>query len=163
MAGIVYLKLIGKVQNQIKGSSADPNFGRKDSIECRSFALNIIKPHDRLTGLQTGRRYYEPIQFIKDLDQATPGISKALVTNEEILSAEFRFFDVVNGQEKLVYTILAAGGRIVSQRQLNDALAQNAAVSSRPPQEEVGLVFQSITGTWDDPNVVFNDTWAAQT
>jgi type VI secretion system secreted protein Hcp len=161
MAGIVYLKLMGKVQNQIKGSSTDQNFGRKDAIECKSFTLNVIRPHDRPTGLATGRRLYEPIQFIKDIDQATPGISKALVTNEEILSAEFRFFDVVNGTEKLVYTILTTGGRIVSQRQLANAL--DAALLSRPPQEEVGLVFQSITGTWDDPNIVFTDTWAAQT
>jgi type VI secretion system secreted protein Hcp len=159
MAGIVYLKLIGNVQNQIKGSSTNPDFSRKDSIECMSFDLRIVSPHDKPTGLASGRRYYEPLLFVKDIDQATPAIARALTTNESILSAEFRFFDVVNGTEKLVYTMLTQGGHIVSQRQLVDPF--DPALSSRPPQERVGLVFQSITGTWDDPSVAWTDTWAA--
>jgi len=69
MAGIVYLKLTAKSQGVIEGKSVNPDFSRENAIECTSFRINITKPHDRNTGLSTGRRYYEPITFVKDIDQ----------------------------------------------------------------------------------------------
>lgn len=162
VAGIVYLKLTGKVQQLIQGLSTNPDFDRAGSIECTAFRLNIVTPRDRGTGLSTGRRYYEPITFVKNFDQATPAIAKALVENEAIETAEFRFFDMVNGVEKLVYTILTEGGGISSQRQfVSDTV--DPALAARPPQEEVGLVFQKISWTWDDPPVVAHDTWGSGT
>ena len=110
MAGIVYLKLTGQSQGVIEGKSVNPDFGRENAIECTAFRINITKPHDRNTGLSTGRRFYEPITFVKDIDKATPRIARALVTNEEITEAEFRFFDSINGAETLVYTVTTQKG-----------------------------------------------------
>ena len=63
-----------------------------------------------------------------------------------------------NGAETLVYTIKTLKGTITSQRQfVSDT--NDPALAVRPPEEEVGLVFQSITGTWADGNIAFNDTW----
>ena len=160
MAGIVYLKLKGKTQGDIQGKSTQTGFDRENSIECTAFRINIGKPHDRSTGFPTGRRYYEPITFVKDIDKATPRIAQALITNEEIEEAEFRFFDSINGAETLVYTIKTLKGTITSQRQfVSDT--NDPALAVRPPEEEVGLVFQSITGTWADGNIAFNDTWGS--
>jgi type VI secretion system secreted protein Hcp len=160
VAGIVYLKLKGS-QGDIEGKSTTAGFGRENSIECTAFRFNIAKPHDRFTGFSTGRRYYEPITFVKDIDKATPRITHALITNEEIEEAEFRFFDSVAGTETLVYTIKTLKGTITSQRQfVSDT--NDPALALRPPEEEVGLTFQSITGTWADGNIAFNDTWGQQ-
>ena len=82
-----------------------------------SFRINVTKPHDRNTGFPTGRRYYEPITFVKDIDKATPQIARALITNEVIEEAQFRFFDSVGGAEALVYTVTTQNGTITSQRQ----------------------------------------------
>lgn len=162
MAGIVYLKLTAKSQGVIEGKSVNPDFSRENAIECTAFRINITKPHDRNTGLSTGRRYYEPITFVKDIDKATPRIARALVTNEEITEAEFRFFDSINGAETLVYTVTTQKGTITSQRQfVSDTI--DPALATRPPEEEVGLVFQSITGTWADGNIAWADNWGATT
>jgi type VI secretion system secreted protein Hcp len=162
MAGIVYLKLKGKVHGDINGKSTDPDFNREGSIECTSFRINITKPHDRTTGLATGRRYYEPITFVKDIDKATPLIAQALTTNEVIEQAEFRFFDSVGGAETLVYTVTTQNGTIVSQRQfVSDTI--DPVLANRPPEEEVGLVFQSITGKWEDGNLSWSDNWGQTT
>ena len=161
MAGIVYLKLKGKTQGDIQGKSTQTGFDRENSIECTAFRINVGKPHDRSTGFPTGRRYYEPITFVKDIDKATPRIAQALITNEEIEEAEFRFFDSINGAETLVYTIKTVKGTIVSQRQfVSDT--NDPALAVRPPEEEVGLVFQSITGTWADGQVSWTDSWGVQ-
>jgi type VI secretion system secreted protein Hcp len=160
MAGIVYLKLTGNKQGEIQGSSTNTDFDREHSIECTAFTFKVISPRDKATGLASGRRYYEPIQFVKNIDQATPGIARALVENEVITSAQFRFFGVESGAEKLVYTVLAENGRISSQRQfVSDTL--DPALASRPPQEEVGLVFTQITWSWDSPAISGQDTWGA--
>jgi type VI secretion system secreted protein Hcp len=162
MAGFVYLKLKGAKQGDIKGSSAEHTLEREDSIECTSFSLPIVSPRDRATGLASGRRYYEPIRFVKNFDKATPCIASAIVMNEMIERAEFKFFDVVNGTEALIYTILAENGAISAHRQfVSDTL--DPASASRPPQEEVSLVFKSITGTWADGPVSWHDTWGAGT
>ena len=98
----------------------------------------------------------------QDIDKATPRIARALVTNEEITEAEFRFFDSINGTETLVYTVTTQKGTITSQRQfVSDTI--DPALATRPPEEEVGLVFQSITGTWADGNIAWADNWGATT
>jgi type VI secretion system secreted protein Hcp len=158
MAGIVYLKLTGKVSNVIEGKSIKP--GLENWIECTAFRINITKPHDRNTGFPSGRRYYEPITFVKDIDKATPRIASALITNDEITEAEFRFYDSINGAETLVYTIKTQKGTIASQRQFSSD-TYDPALTDRPPQEEIGLVFQSITGEWHDGNFTWADNWGA--
>jgi type VI secretion system secreted protein Hcp len=162
MAGLVYLKLTGNKQGEIQGSSTNTDFSREHSIECTAFTLKVVSPRDKATGLASGRRYYEPILFMKNIDQATPGIARALVENEVITSAEFRFFgvDATTGVEALVYTVTAESGRISSQRQfVADTL--DPALMSRPPQEEVGLVFTKITWSWANPAISGQDTWGA--
>ncbi len=162
MAGFVYLKLKGAKQGDIKGSSTEQTLERTDSIECTSFSLPIVSPRDRATGLASGRRYYEPIRFTKNFDMATPCIASAITTNELIEKAEFKFFDVVSGSEALIYTIEALNGAISAHRQfVSDTLDPVSA--SRPPQEEVSLVFKSITGTWAAPANSWQDTWTSQT
>jgi len=160
MAGFVYLKLTGNKQGEIKGSSTNADFERLNSIECTAFTLKVVSPRDKATGLASGRRYYEPILFVKNIDQATPAIANALVGNEVITSAEFRFFGVDAGVEALVYTVKAENGRISSQRQfVSDTL--DPALGSRSPQEEVGLVFTKITWSWASPAVSGQDIWGA--
>jgi type VI secretion system secreted protein Hcp len=157
----LFLKASG---NDIQGNSSQVSLGRENSIECLSFESSVITAREKGSGMATGRRQHNPIVFLKRIDKATPLIAKALCTNEVIVG-KFKFFrpnPTGDGTTQQFYTIDIAEGRIASQRQLSPNTIVPAS-TLEPPQEEVTIVFGSITWTYEDGGITHADTWREQT
>jgi len=145
----------------IQGESSQTSLGRENSIECLSFDQRCATGRDAASGMPTGRRQYEPVAFRKRIDKASPLIAKALVENQ-VIDAVFKFFrpnPSGDGTTQQFFTISIKQGRIASVRTyLPFTLDPGSA--NQPPQDEVTMVFQSIS--WSYANgVTVEDKWSA--
>ena len=106
----------------------------------------------------TGRRSYKPITFRKRIDRASPLIAQALAQNQ-VVDADFHFFraDEETGEVSEFFRVAVTRGAVVSFRELVDD-ALDPARATRPPLEEVGLMFQRIAWTDVVSGVSFEDT-----
>jgi type VI secretion system secreted protein Hcp len=104
----------------------------------------------------TGKRSYKPISFRKRIDRTSPLIAQALAENHAV-DADFHFFRTDEGGKVSEYfRVAVTRGAVVSFREvLDDAL--DPAHATRPPLEEVGLLFQRIAWTDLVNGVSFED------
>jgi type VI secretion system Hcp family effector len=108
-----------------------------------------------------GRRSYKPISFRKRIDRTSPLIAQALAENH-VVDADFHFFRTDDtGVFSEYFRVAVTRGAVVSFREvLDDVLDPTRA--TRPPLEEVGLLFQSIAWTDVVNGVSFEDTGRAR-
>lgn len=153
----LYLKANG---TDIKGESTQTSLGREDSIECLYFEDSVRTAREKGTGMATGRRSYEPIVFRKRIDKSSPLLAKALCNNE-VVEGTFKFFrpsPAGDGTTQQFFTIEFGEGRINSVKIVSPDV-MNPVSSSDPPTEEVGIVFHTITWTYEDGGIVHTDNW----
>lgn len=148
----LYLKANGF---EIKGESTQISLGRQDSIECVCF--------DQL--VQTiGKRQYQPLLIRKRIDKSSPLLFKALCENA-VIEASFLFYrpnPTGDGTTEQFYTVEIKKGRIASIRNyLPDTLS--SATEKFPALEEVTFVFQTISWTYTDGGVVYEDNISGRT
>src|SRR5215211_8174427 len=157
MADTISLTLKGAVQSDIHGDNLTP--GRLNTIEVLSLTHAVRSSFDRATGLSNGRRYYEPITFVKPIDQSSPKLRKALVTNENIVTGKFEWFRPNpngNGTTEQFFTMEFSDGRVVSaEARLPNTLEPGNA--NLPPVEEIKLVFNKIKWTFMDGGIEHED------
>ena len=148
----------------IHGDSSQTTMGRANTIEVLSLTETSRTAFERSTGLATGRRFHEPILFTKIIDRSSPLLRKAL-TNNEVVSGTFKWFRPSSGGSgsgvtEQFYTIAFAEGRIVSAKSMLPNTLDPAS-ASLPPMEEIGLVFNQITWTFESGSIVFEDSWVS--
>jgi type VI secretion system secreted protein Hcp len=155
----LYLKANG---SDIQGESTQTSLGREGSIECLYFEHAVATAREGGSGAATGRRQYQPLVIRKRIDKSTPLIAQALVENQKI-DAVFKFFrpsPLGDGTTQQFYTITIANGRLCSFKQISpDSI--DPALSNRPELEEIGLVFHTITWTYNDGGIEAADSWDA--
>lgn len=163
MADTISLTLTGPGSDPIEGDHSETTLERENTIEVLSLTQPQRTAFERATGLATGRRFYEPITFTKRIDRASPKLRQALAQNQ-VVSGSFRWFrpNPVGGSTQHFFTIEFTNGRIVSvEARLMNTL--DPALAGLPPLEEVKLVFNTITWTFEEPGIMFVDTWSATT
>ena len=108
----------------------------------------------------TGAHSYKPITFRNRIDKASPLIAQAFAENR-VVEADFHFFSEDDaGVVNEYFRVEVTQGTVVSFREiLYDAL--DPANATRPPLEEVGLLFHRISWTYLDGDIVFEDTWGS--
>ncbi|MES3033305.1 MAG: type VI secretion system tube protein TssD [Gemmatimonadota bacterium] len=162
MATNISLTITGAALGQILGDSSVTTLERANTIEVTSLSHGLRANFERATGLATGRRYYEPIEFRKNLDRSTPRLREALIRNDT-MSGTFRWFRPNpngDGTTQHFLTITFGGGRITSaEMKLPDTLDPDSA--TLPAYEIVTLVFNSITWDWLPGGISANDEWNA--
>ena len=79
MTAIAYLTATGGRLGDVKGDATER--GREGSIPLLSVAHAVETPIDPATGQASGRRQHRPIVVTKRIDQASPRLLEALVTN----------------------------------------------------------------------------------
>ena len=123
-----------------------------------SSQLNV--PFDAATGAAQGRRQHHPITVTKLLDQATPKLYTALVTNENLTDVTIVFWgQMPDGRELAQFTIKVTDARIVAIAFAAHE-AQGAAAAAAPvPSQELQLTYRKITWTWADGNITATDDW----
>jgi type VI secretion system secreted protein Hcp len=144
----------------VAGESSQTSLGRADSIECLYFSDSVRTAREKSSGVATGRRTYEPITFIKRIDKSSPLLAKALCNNEKV-EGVFRFYrpsPLGDGSTEQFFSVEISGGRISHIKRVSpDAI--DPARSEAPPTEEVGVVFHTISWTYEDGGIVHTDSW----
>jgi type VI secretion system secreted protein Hcp len=148
MAETALLTLTGTTQGPIPGDGAG------GAIECLRFAIGVAFALDD-AGLPTGRRRYTPLRITKRLDGASPRLINALITDENV-EASCKFFRQVGGAREHFYTVAVTGARIIGAKELlEDTLAPASA--GRPPLEELELVFDHVSWTFEPDKIQASD------
>jgi type VI secretion system secreted protein Hcp len=157
----LFLKASGA---DIKGESSQTSLGRADSIECYQYEQPIETAREASTGMATGRRTYKPLRIVKRIDKASPLLTKALCTNA-VIEGVFKFFrpsPLGDGSTQQFYSVGIKAGRIASINQFVPDTT-NDATAHEHPLEEVTFVFHTITWTFTDGGIEFEDNWSQQT
>jgi type VI secretion system secreted protein Hcp len=137
MAEPVLLALTGVTQGAIAGE------GPGGAIACVAFEGGGDVPRADAGGF--ARRRYVPLTITKRLDEATPLISAAFVSGEQV-SGTFSFTRRVGGDVETFFTITISKARVTSTHCiLPDVLSP--ATSSLVPLERVGFAFDHIEWT----------------
>jgi type VI secretion system secreted protein Hcp len=161
MSTIAYLTVVGAKQGAIKGDVTI--HGREGTIALIGVSSQLNVPFDAATGAAQGRRQHHPITVTKLLDQATPKLYAALVTNENLTDFTVAFWgQLPDGKEIAQFTIKLTDARIVGIA-LAAHEAQGAAAAAPAPSQEVQLTYRRITWTWSQGNVTATDDWVAPT
>ena len=159
MAFNAYLKLKGQKQGQIKGSSKQR--GREDQIVVIEAHHEISIPRDVASGLPTGKRKHTPLVITKEVDQSTPRLYTALVSNEKLIEWELQFWrGSVGGAEEQYYTIKLSNANVVNiefvqPNNKNPDLMKNAEF------ENVAFTYEKVEWTWVKDAITASDTWGA--
>jgi type VI secretion system secreted protein Hcp len=102
------------------------------------------------------------VNFVKRIDRSTPLLLKALVRNERVDEAEFRFFrpDTETGEEVHFYTVRLENGKITGVEQSSED--STLVGDDAPPMlEEVAIVFHTITWTYEPTGATHTDSLTA--
>jgi type VI secretion system secreted protein Hcp len=155
MGTIAYLTLKGAKQGEIKGSVTQK--GREGTIDLIAVSYGVETPIDAASGEASGKRQHQPVTIVKEVDQTSPQLFQALVTNET-LTAKIEFWrPLADGSGTLtpVFTITLASAFISSIK----------VASSEAPDieelEEVQFVYQKIEVTWVEGGKTATDDWNA--
>ena len=159
MALDAYMTLKGAKQGVIKGSVTIA--GRENSIAVHSFSQEIDSPRDSASGLPSGKRTHQPLVVVKDVDQSSPHLWQAFVTNETLSSCQLQFWETATDKtsgETQFFTIILTNASIASVH-ASMADNENPANANLAVREEISLVYQKIEWLWTDGNVSAQDDW----
>ena len=152
-----HMYVVGQNQGPIQGSCQME--GREGSILVSSFSHNINIPTDPKTG-KLGKRAHGPFKILKDFDKSTPKLYRALVTGENLITVEIKFYHIdPAGVEEHYFTITLENAMIVniSPHSPLDFFAQNIGVPR--DLETVSFIYSKITWRWEPDGIEFEDTW----
>jgi len=161
MSIIAYLTLTGAKQGVIKGGVTVK--GREGTIAVTAVLHEITTPVDQVTGAATGKRRHEPIAITMMIDQATPKLYQAAVTNETLTTAKIGFWRPSadgSGTETQYFTITLTNALIIDVT-LNAHESDDPAPANGFEYEEIKLTYQKIEWTWNDGGITATDSWQA--
>lgn len=104
------------------------------------------------------------LRTILRANQLGPTARKALCANE-VIGGTFRFFRPSpsgDGTTQQFITVEVAEARIAHIKRVSPDTIDPAS-ASEPPTEEVGIVFHTITWTYEDGGVEHTDNWRENT
>jgi type VI secretion system secreted protein Hcp len=153
MAALAYLTVHGQKQGDIKGGATEK--GREGSIPLISVAYEVDAPFDSATGQASGKRVHKPITIVKVIDQASPRLLQALVTNEVLTSVKIEFWRPVPEAAAPYFSIMLTNAALAGI-----ALAPSSEDASNE-YERVQFTYQKITWTYLETGVSAKDDWVA--
>jgi type VI secretion system secreted protein Hcp len=153
MPTTAYLTLTGKTQGAIKGNVTAKD--REGAIALLSVDYEISSPFDPTTGLATGKRQHKPIVVTKAVDETSPSLLKALVTNEVLTTVKIDFWRPAPETAASYFSITLTNA-IVS-----DVTLKSSADEAKSETEQLQFVYQSIVWTWTPTGTSAQDDWNA--
>ena len=153
------LSLKGQKQGVIKGGSRQ--LGREGTITVFAVSHGVASPHSH-GGVPSGPRMPKPLVITKELDQASPLLLSALVSNENIVELTLHFYgqqpaSVTGvGKEMQIYSIKLTNAHLVG---IDFKLPnnRNPEEAKLPQYEEVSFVYDKIEWTWTQGGVTTID------
>lgn len=157
---LIYLTLKGQTQGEIKGSVTQA--GREDSISVQYLQSKIVSPRDAASGLPTGKRQHQPLVFRKTIDKSTPKLLTALVNNENIQEAHFKFWrPSITGKEEQYFTIDLQNASLASHNLYHPDSYDSSAGGNGADLEEWSFTYQKIVWTFTTGGITAQDDWEA--
>jgi len=156
-----FLFVTGQQQGNIVGSSIDPN--NHNAIGVIFVSHSITVPTDIATGQASGKRQHTPILIMMHIDQATPKLYQALVTNENLPTVELDYWKTNNGSPSSMYFVIKlTNARITSMNLTNQNSADNPNSDRNAEYLQVSFTYQKIEWTTTgDGGSKSSDDWTS--
>jgi type VI secretion system secreted protein Hcp len=154
-----YVKITGASQGSIEGGCDRAN--HEDTIMCYQGASGITRQYSAGSGLPTNPRQHQPIEFLKDVDKATPKLHLAAVKGETLTSVVMDFYRISKtGEEENYFRVTLGNAIIVSAEILaGDATPDGGATTGDHILERIKMTFNNIKWEWLDGGIEGQDTW----
>jgi type VI secretion system secreted protein Hcp len=114
----------------------------------------VSVPFDAVSGLAGGRAEHRPFIVVKEIDQATPALYRALVEAEPIDEAELQYWAPKGkggaGAEIMRYSVRLRQARLVGVRFVQPDVL-DADLRAFPEAEELSFVYEQIEWCWTQP------------
>ena len=166
MALNAYLRLKGIQQGEIKGSVTQK--GREGKIMVVACDHEVVSPRDPASGQATGKRQHKPFTIVKEIDQSTPLLYRALVNNETITEWELQFWTpqvkttTGAGTEVQHYTVRLGGVHICAIH-FSQHDNRNPDLVKYAESESVSFTYSHIEWLWVKGGITTSDDWQAPT
>lgn len=157
MAIPVYLWLEDDGGIRIKGN-VDLH-GREGSIEVSELMHSIEQVTDPLTGKITAKSLHSSYSFMKEIDNSSSFLYKALSTGQTLKSAVFRFYRInYNGQEQEYFRTTLEEVKVIEIEPLMMDV-KNHHWEKHNHTEYIDFSYKKITWHYLDGNVIHSDSW----
>ncbi|MGA3398962.1 MAG: type VI secretion system tube protein TssD [Acetobacteraceae bacterium] len=153
MAHLAYMTLQGQKQGAIKGNVTQK--GREGWIALLGFAYAIETPLDAASGLPSGKRQHKPVVIRKEIDEASPKLFEAMVTNETLTSVKIEFWRPYPEIVSPYFFVLLTNAQITGV-----ALTPSDGEDAHEI-EQIQFVYQRIEVTWVPGGESAQDDWTA--
>src|SRR4029450_12299544 len=144
----------GEKQGMIRGDVTTK--GREGGIQILSFNHEIVSPRDPARGLPSGKRQHKPFTVRLQLDQSTPRLFQAFVSNETLTEVSLKgYMPSPVGLETQHFTVKLTNASIA-----NIQLSAVSTVSGDPEKEvvQVELTYEKISWSWMN-TFIAEDSW----
>ncbi len=159
MALNAYLRLKGQKQGVIKGSVTQK--AHTGSILVTATHHEISSPRDAASGRATGKRQHKPLVITKEIDQSSPALYSALVSNETLTGWELQFWRAgATGVEEHYYTIKLTNASVATIEFVQPN-TKNPELAKYAEHENVAFTYQKIEWTWVKGGIAAVDDWHA--
>ncbi|EPY4574625.1 Hcp family type VI secretion system effector [Klebsiella pneumoniae] len=115
---------------------------RLGSIELKSFSHGVTIPVDPNWGKLTGTRIHQPVTIVKEFDQTTPLLYRAVCEGRTMKKATIKMYRILeNVKFTTVAPFLSPGGM------------------SSTHLETLELRYEAITWKYTEGNIIYRDSW----
>lgn len=148
-----YLWLEDEKGSPIVGGCLMP--ARLGSIELKSFSHGVTIPVDPQWGKLTGTRVHRPVSIVKEFDQTTPILYRAVCEGRTMKKATIKMYRISeSGTETEYFNIVLDNVKIVT---VSPYLAPNGVSSTH--LETLELRYEAIAWKYSEGNIIYRDTW----
>ncbi|MCU6198459.1 type VI secretion system tube protein Hcp [Citrobacter cronae] len=157
MSHPAHLFLIDQNGSPIIGGSEV--IGREGSIEVLQLSHGMNVPHDGNTGRLTSGRKHSPMGILKEIDQSSPYLCRALCENHKLQKATIKWYRTnAAGQEEEFYHMILENVKIVGLHPSLPHINLNS-VNAQNPTESLSLMYEKKTWKYLNGNIQFTDAW----
>ncbi|HDR2757134.1 TPA: type VI secretion system tube protein Hcp [Enterobacter mori] len=137
----------------IVGSCTMPT--RHGSIELKSFSHGVTIPVDPSWGKLTGTRIHRPITIVKEFDQTTPLLYRAVCEGRVMKKGIIKMYRILkSGIEAEYFNIVMENVKFTT---VAPFLTPNGMSSTH--LETLELRYEAISWKYTEGNIIYRDTW----
>jgi type VI secretion system secreted protein Hcp len=153
MSTPAYLWLEDENGSPVVGSCLMPL--RLGSIELKSFSHGVTIPVDPNLGRLTGTRVHRPIVIVKEFDQTTPVLYRAVCEGRKMKKATIKMYRINDAGIEVEYFNIILENVIITT--VSPYLAPNGLSSTH--LETLEMRYEAITWKYTDGNIIYRDSW----
>ncbi|MHA4594523.1 Hcp family type VI secretion system effector [Klebsiella pneumoniae] len=128
---------------------------RLGSIELKSFSHGITIPVDPNWGKLTGTRIHRPVSIVKEFDQTTPLLYRAVCEGRPMKKAIIKMYRILEaGIEAEYFNIILENVKVTT---VAPYLSPTGMSSTH--LETLEMRYEAITWKYMDGNIYYRDSW----